>query len=105
MYDAKSFKDIFNSSLGQEIWHYLKSEEVIGKMILTTQLGHPAAEGIGDILLDKFGIQIKEDRIKRAIGHMIKHIMDENGYKHAQRSVRCRKKTELFTFASRYEKK
>lgn len=103
-YNPKSFKDIFESVLGQQIWNYLNSKEGKDRMELTTQLGHPAAEGIGDKLLEQFGEQVKEDRVKQATGHMIRHIMEELGYQHVQRSVKCRMKKEVYTFASRYKK-
>ena len=103
-YKPGNFKDIFDSKLGKEIWDYLNTEPAKERMILTTELGHPAAEGIGDKLLEQFGDEVKKDRVKQATGHMIKYIMKEEGYKLVQRSVRCRKKTEVYTFASRYGK-
>ena len=104
-YQAQSFKDVFDSLLGQEIWKYLNSEDAKIRMELTSDLGHPAAEGIGDILLKKLGEEVKQDRVKQATGHMIKHVMEQYGYELVQRSVKCRKKTEVFVYASRYEKK
>ena len=104
-YEPKGFRDIFDSPLGQNIWKYLNSIEGINRMILTSELGHPAAEGIGDKLIEQFGEDVKIDRIKQATGHMIKNVMENNGFVHKQKSVSCRKKTEVFVFASRYERK
>ena len=104
IYDPKGFKDIFESDLGQKIWDYLTTDEAWARLELTTQLGHPAAEGIGDKLLEHFGNIVKEDRNKQAIGHMIRPIMEHHGYDLVQKGVRCRKKTEVFVFASRYGK-
>ncbi len=103
-YDPKGFGDIFNTNLGKKIWDYLNSEDAWIRLELTTQLGHPAVEGIGDKLLDQFGQQIKEDRVKQAIGHMVRAIMEYHGYHLTQKGVRCRKKKEVFVFASRYSK-
>lgn len=103
-YDPKGFKDIFETKLGQKIWDYLNTDEAWVRLELTTQLGHPAAEGIGDKLLEMFGDDVKEDRVKQAIGHMIRPIMIFHGYSLKQKGVRCRKKTELFRYASRYGK-
>ncbi|MBW6533945.1 MAG: hypothetical protein K0B11_02970 [Mariniphaga sp.] len=103
-YNPQSFKDIYESPLGQKIWNYLNSKEGKDRMILTTELGHPAAEGIGDKLLEQFGDDVKQDRVKQATGHMIRHIMEDLGFHHAQKSVKCRMKTEVFTYASRYKK-
>ena len=103
-YQPGSFKDVYESALGQAIWNYLNSEDAKIRMVLTSELGHPAAEGIGDVLLLKLGEEVKNDRVKQATGHMIRHIMESIGFVHAQRSVPCRKKKEVYTFASRYQK-
>jgi hypothetical protein len=107
-YDPKSFSDIFDTELGKKIWEYLNSEEAWVLLKLTTDLGHPAAEGIGDRLLEKFKLpppDTKErDRIKQAIGHMIRPIMEANGYELVQKGAKCRMKLELFSYASRYAK-
>jgi hypothetical protein len=103
-YNPRNFKNVFESEIGKNIWSYLNSDNGKERMILTTQLGHPAAEGIGDKLLEKCGEGVKVDNVKQATGHMIRHVMEEMGYKHNQRSVQCRKKTEVFSKASRYIK-
>jgi len=109
-YNPKGFAKIFESELGQGCWKYLNSEDAKIRMVLATELGHPAAEGIGDKILELFGDELKKntkeekDRIKQAIGHMIRYVMEGYGYHLDQRSVPCRKKTELFIFASRYKK-
>ena len=104
-YEPKGFGDIFNTTLGQQIWDYLNSEDVWIRLELTTELGHPAVEGIGDKLLVKFGEKVKEDRMKQAIGHMVRAIMEFHGYDLDKKGVRCRKKTEVFVFAAKYKKR
>lgn len=104
-YKAQGFKDIYERPIGEKIWKYLNSKEAKDRMILTTELGHPAAEGIGDKLLEQFGGEVKDDRVKQATGHMIRHIMEELGFQHDQKSVKCRMKKEVFKYASRYKKK
>ena len=101
---GKFFSGFFNTDLGKGIIRYLITTKAKERMILTTELGHPAAEGIGDILLERFGDEVKNNQAKQATGHLIKTIMEHEGFHVAQRSVRCRKKTEVFSFASRYEK-
>ena len=106
IYDPKGFGDIFASPLGQAIWQFLNTEEIWVLLKLATELGHPAVEAIGDKLIDKFGDAVKDPpRIKQAIGHMVRPIMEFHGYDLVQKGVRCRKKTELFVFAAKYAKK
>lgn len=108
-YEPKGFGDIFSTPLGKQIWEFLNTDDIWIRLELTTQLGHPAVEGIGDKLLERFGDSLKKDdsytdRLKQAIGHMVRPIMEAHGYDLVQKGVRCRKKTELFVFASRYGK-
>jgi hypothetical protein len=69
-------------------------------MELTSQVGHPANEGIGDKLPDQFGIEVKIGCIKQATCQMIRYVMDEIEYILVQRSVKCRKKLK-FMFLNR----
>ncbi len=103
-YDPKSFRDFFDSELGKEIWAYLNSNEAWVLLKLTSELGHPAVEGIGDQLLTRFGSSVKEDRNKQAIGHMVRPIMEAHDFNLVQKGVKCRMKKEVFTYASRYSK-
>lgn len=111
-YKPKVFSDIFNDEtenglVGKEIWNFLNTEEIWWRLELTTQLEHPAVEGIGDKLIEKFSDVLikdnpKRDRYKQMIGHMVKVIMNEHGYVIWQKGVKCRKKKELFVLATKY---
>lgn len=103
-YNPKGFKDFSESDLGKRVWNYLISDDARLRLELTTQLGHPAVEGVGDRLLGQFGDNIKDDRVKQAIGHMVRAIMEHYGYHLEQKGVRCRKKKEVFVFGARYVK-
>lgn len=102
-YQAQSFKDIGDSVLGQAIWEYLNSDDARVRLELATRLGHPAVEGIDDILLNLFDQEVKKDRVKQAIGHMVKQVLEESGYEIDKKSVKCGK-SELFAYATRYKK-
>lgn len=108
-YEAGTFKDIYSLPIGKEIWNFLNSDKIWDKLEITTYLGHPAAEGIGDNLLEEFPVYFAEnavnrDRLKQTVGHMIRQIMEANGYILVQKSVKCRI-NKLFNVASRYRKK
>ena len=55
-------------------------------------------------LTEKFGEPVKDDMIKRMIGHMIRPIMEHNGFELDRKGVQCRKKRELFSLAARYKR-
>jgi hypothetical protein len=79
-YAPGSFKDIFGTPLGQRLWPCLNEPTNVSRMTTATQLGRPAAEGVEDVLLEQFGEAVFEDRVKQMIGHMIRQVMEANGY-------------------------
>lgn len=79
-YDAQGFGRIFNLELGQDLWAYLTSSETRVRMQTATALGRPAVEGIEEPLLARFGAMIADDRTKQMIGHMVRQIMERDGY-------------------------
>ena len=103
-YNPKSFGDIFEKQLGKDVWDFLNTDRIWDRLELATDLGHPAAEGIGDKLLEEFGDSVRNERMKQAIGHMVRSIMEANGYILEAKGLKCRKKTDLFVYASRYGK-
>lgn len=107
IYDPKGFRGFFESDLGERIWEYLNTPLIFELMRLSTDFNRPAAEGIGDKLIETFGTEVdndKNDRIKQAIGHMIRAIMEHHGYEHIKSGNPCTKKGELFHYASKYGK-
>jgi hypothetical protein len=79
-YVPGSFKDLYERPLGQQLWPFLLLPENVAHMTTATRLGRPAAEGLEEVLLDRFGDVVFEDRVKQMIGHMIRQIMEANDY-------------------------
>jgi len=103
-YDAQSFKKTFASPLGQLIFNFLTSQDGVLHLKLTSDNKRPAAEGVGDLLLLKFGVGVINKRVKQATGHMIRYVMEENGYKFVKNHVSCNKNQNVYVSASIYEK-
>lgn len=98
------FKKTFNSVMGQLIWSIVNRQYVISLFKLASDQDRPAAEAIGVILLQEVGNGVKDDLVKKATGNMIKHVMEENGYKHKKYNVPCSKNQGVFSTASIYKK-
>ncbi len=79
-YIPGSFKDVFGTPLGPQLWDCLNEPTNVSRMSTATQMGRPAAEGIEDVLLERFGEAVFADRVKQMIGHMIRQVMEANGY-------------------------
>lgn len=102
-YDAQHFQSEYEKPLGQQLWVFLNSSECLIRMDTATYLGRPAAEGVEPLLLHTFGKVVKESRVKQMIGHMIRQVMEANGYVVDQGGVRIRNEL-VFMSATRYKK-
>jgi excisionase family DNA binding protein len=87
----------------EDLRFFLNEHEIIIKMREASDGGRPAAEGIATDLVTRFGNDIKQDNLKKLIGRLIKPVMEEQGYRHYKRGVRCRP-NPVFSVASSYQR-
>jgi len=100
-YEAGRFSDLSELSLGKDLWQFLNRKDNIIRMETATELNRTAAESVSKILLDEFGDDVKVNRVKQMIGHMIRQIMESRGYQMGTQNVKVSIQ-RLFTKASRY---
>ena len=79
-YNARMFRPLANTHLGKQLWMFLNDDIIVACMKTATYLGKPAVSGIEENLLDKFQTEVVDDRVKQMIGHMVRLIMEANGY-------------------------
>lgn len=86
-YDAQSFRDLYESELGQELWGILTRADNIIRMETATFLEQAAVEPLGPELLNcaGLGIWVNDDRVKQMVGHMARQIMEHLGYEMTDR--------------------
>ncbi|MGS0695002.1 hypothetical protein [Shewanella sp. 0m-4] len=94
------------------IWQFLNHKETIIRMETATYLGRPALEALVAQLLEKFGhcfdpsLQPNQktiDEFKKLTGHMVRKVMEEQGYKYVKSGLKVR--TGIFVTASLYSLK
>jgi hypothetical protein len=100
-YDAGNFSDLAALTLGKNLWEFLNRDDNIIRMETATDLGRTAAEAISKKLLEEFGDDVKVNRVKQMIGHMIRQVMESRGYQMGSQNVKVDDK-RLFVKASRY---
>jgi hypothetical protein len=100
-YYAGNFSDLAELTLGKDLWEFLNRDDNIVRMETATDLGRTAAEAISKNLLEKFGDDVKVNRVKQMIGHMIRQVMENRGYQIGSQNVKVDDK-RLFVKASRY---
>lgn len=100
-YNPWKFTKLAESKLGLELWDFLTEHDNIIRMQTASDLSKPAVKALTRHLLDKFGDKVRKIRVKQMIGHMIRQIMEKNGYELEQRNVLV--DDGLFYKASRYK--
>ncbi len=102
-YNPMNFSDLAETELGKKLWAYLTRTDSRLMMKTASKLKRPAVEGVAEELLEEFGDDVRADRIKQMVGHMVRQIMEAEGYQLNASHVPVRI-GKLFTKASRYRK-
>ena len=102
-YNSQQFSDLFNKKQGQDIWKCLNEHDNVIRMETASLLRRPAVEPLSEILVDKFGDSIREDRTKQMIGHMVRQIMENKKFMLDAQNIVIRF-GDLFSRASRYKR-
>lgn len=79
-YEAGRFASDAATPLGREIFDFLASDASVDAMEVASDLGSPAVAGIEEKLLERFREQVLPDRVKQMIGHMVRKIMEDEGF-------------------------
>ena len=112
------FQGVIDTNLGRKILAFMNEEKSIVMLETATYLGRPAIEALVPSLEARFGNELKGiadnsnnpenidfDRLKQAIGHMVRVIMEEHGYVIDQNNVKIPDtRNTLFSRATRYKK-
>jgi hypothetical protein len=87
-YDPGTFAQLFKEPRGQRLWATLNTPEYVSCLVTATALHQPAVKGIEEPLLKDFGADVMEDRFKQMVGHMVRQIMERQGYEVDQQKVK-----------------
>ena len=101
-YQAWKFADIAGTPLGIKLWEFLNQRDNIIRMETAVDLNKPAAEAVARVLIEEFREDVRPDRVKQMIGHMIRQIMEAHGYQLDSQNITVSQDRRLFTKATRY---
>ena len=87
-YVGSRFSKEANTDLGKDVFAFLASDASVEAMEVASDLGSPAVAGIEEKLLEKFDNKVLPDRIKQMIGHMVRQIMEHEGFVVDQNDVK-----------------
>lgn len=110
-YQPGRYRNLFEAeALAQEIWAFLLTPRSLHTLEITARLRHPAVEGLDAEIEALFGQQLtalpQETflRYKRMIGHMIRQIMEHQGYELDTQNIKTRSpNNQIFASGSRYK--
>lgn len=101
-YAPERFSTTYQNSNGELVWNFLNKTENLVRMEAATYLSRPAIEVLSPHLIQEFGVDIKVDRMKQMIGHMVRQIMEYRGYQVDRGNVKIRTTDNIFSTATRY---
>lgn len=101
-YRPAKFANDYATPEGQKLWAVLNREDNIVRMVTASDLGQPALKPLEDILLSEIGDVITDDRMKQMAGHMVRQIMEDQGFEHDVDGIKLA--SAPFYKASRYRR-
>lgn len=101
-YSPDKFANEYATPEGQLLWQILNRDDNLARMETATDLGQPALKPLEDVLLTEMGSIITEGRMKQMAGHMVRQIMEANGFEHDVDGIRLA--SAPFFKASRYRR-
>lgn len=101
-YKPAKFANDYATPEGRKLWAVLNREDNIVRMVTASDLGQPALKPLEDILLTEIGDLITHDRMKQMAGHMVRQIMEDQGFEHDVDGIKLA--SAPFYKASRYRR-
>lgn len=102
VYSPEKFASLYASELGQRVWAFVTLPENVARLETASQLSKPAVEGIEEQLLAEFREDILADRVKQMVGHMVRQILEQQGWVLDQADVKVQ--SVPFSKAGRYRR-
>jgi hypothetical protein len=99
-YDPQRFASLYER-VGPKLREFFARPVVIALLEGSVKLRRPAVEAIEDHLSEYASEDVKDQRVRQLVGHMIRHLMKELGYDVEQLDVRIPAGV-LFTCGARY---
>lgn len=101
-YNPEKFGSLYASTLGQRLWAFLTRPENVARLETASELSKPAVEGIEEQLLAEFREEVLADRVKQMVGHMVRQILEQQGWVLDQADVKVQ--SVPFSKAARYRR-
>lgn len=110
--NPETFVDVYTGPMGADYWAFLTRPEHVLLLEGATLLRQPAIVILGPRLVRVFGPDLGAkragkgfQRIRQALGHMVKDVLASLGYEVEQMNVPVKRFGTVFTTATRYRRR
>jgi hypothetical protein len=101
-YRPDKFANTYTHHAGEKIWYWLNQDSAIAMMQTASYLRRPAIEALSPHLKRDFAAEISITAVRRMVGHMVRQILETQGYRLNRANVRITGKDNVFAFGSAY---
>lgn len=102
-YDPQHFRELAETELGQAVLEFLTHPYNIIRMITASDLDRVAVEPLAPFLVQEFGEEATDDRLKQFIGHAARQILEHVQFAHDRKNLQITRPS-LFSSGSGYRR-
>ncbi len=101
-YRPDHFAKTYKTHNGPSIWQWLHTPEVVQIMEVASYLRRPAVEALSPYLIAQFGARMRSNSMKQMVGHMVRQVLEQRGYRLDRSNMRIRRPGNIFFSGSAY---
>lgn len=101
-YRPDHFAKTYKTQDGPSIWRWLHEPDVLQVMEVASYLRRPAVEALSPYLVAQFGAHMRSHTIKQMVGHMVRQVLEQRGYRLDRSNIRIRRPDNIFFSGSAY---
>lgn len=101
-YRPDRFSTAYLHLKGEAVWAWLHRQEILIVLETASVLRRPAVEGLSPHLKKAFPDQINRLKFRQMVGHMVRQVMDEQGYLLQRSNVRIPHPASIYGYGNVY---
>lgn len=101
-YRPHHFAKTYKAQNGHAIWQWLHDPKILQIMEVASYLRRPAVEALSPHLLAQFGARMRSQNMKQMVGHMVRQVLEQHGYRLDRNNMRIRRPDNIFYSGSAY---
>ena len=95
-YRTDKFEALYHGQNGQQLWDFLREHDSLLRMESATYLGRPAVEALSRDFKRSFPSLAAQHRGRQMMGHMVRQVMEADGYRLMRSNVKIKTPDSIF---------